>query len=162
MSALLQGTTYVLTNKSLHVLVDAEIGPCGACVQTGKDSSSMPLSEVGAIAVNAKGSGACVCCAFPALMVGTPLGSPMANWGAGKNRPASTLRMVINAPDEAAAMIRAAKEQAQRDVMTGNMMQMQQMMQHQPGGVVPLGYSGMSAGRDGTFYHVYLYSQNTD
>lgn len=90
------------------------------------------------------------CCPFPALMMGTPLGSPMANYGGGKHRPASTLRMVLNDPDEAAALLRAAKEQYQRDVMTGGMMQMQMqqqmmMMQQQPGGVFPPGYTAMSA-----------------
>jgi hypothetical protein len=42
---------------------------------------------------------------------------------------------------EAAAMIRAAKEQAQRDGLMTSNMQMQQMMQkqQQPGGVVPRG-----------------------
>lgn len=146
--AILKGTLYFLTNKNLGVIVDAAIGPCGVCMRTGVDSGSMPLTEIRSVGINAKGGGACLCCPFSALMVGTPLGSPLANFGGGKGRAASTLRMVVADPDEAAAMIRAAKDTCALDAAAGGAMAMMQAMQRQPGGMVPP--VGMTAGAPAT------------
>lgn len=115
----------------------AQFGRWGCLVKFGLDNGSLPLSEVGTIASNAKRYGACPCYPFSALIVGTPRGHPMANYGGDEHNPPTMLQMIINDSDEAAAVLQAAKEQYQRDVMTEGMMKMQmpqQMMmtQQQP------------------------------
>ena len=105
-----KGTTYVLTDRNVHVMIDASFGPCGQCYRTGTDWGTVGLNEVRSLVVNNASSGVfSCCCAAGSLNLGVPYGSPVANYGGGKRTLPSTLRMFIANPDEARALIQDAK-----------------------------------------------------
>lgn len=105
-----EGTTYVLTDRNVHVMIDASFGPCGQCYRTGTDWGTVGLNQVQSLVVNNASSGllSC-CCAVGSLNLGVPYGSPVANYGGGKRSAPSTLRMYVDNPDEARALIQDAK-----------------------------------------------------
>ena len=71
----LEGTTYFLTDKALHIVRDVDC--CGGCYRSGNDYGSVALNEIKSIAVNNAASGACGCCySFSSLDVGVPISSP--------------------------------------------------------------------------------------
>jgi len=86
-----EGTTYVLTDRNVHVMIDASFGPCGQCYRTGTDWGTVGLNQVQSLVVNNASSGllSC-CCAVGSLNLGVPYGSPVANYGGGKLRSANS------------------------------------------------------------------------
>lgn len=106
----LEGTTYFLTDKALHVVRDIDC--CGGCYRSGNDYGSVALNQIMSIAVNNAASGACGCCYnFSSLDMGVPLSSPAANHVVGsKTSRAARLRMVISDVDEARSLVQQAKE----------------------------------------------------
>ena len=106
----LEGTTYFLTDKALHIVRDVDC--CGGCYRSGNDYGSVALNEIKSIAVNNAASGACGCCySFSSLDVGVPISSPAATLVAGtKHERAAQLRMFISDVNEARSLVQQAKE----------------------------------------------------
>lgn len=81
----------MLTDRNVHVMIDASFGPCGQCYRTGTDWGTVGLNQVQSLVVNNASSGllSC-CCAVGSLNLGVPYGSPVANYGGGKLRSANS------------------------------------------------------------------------
>ena len=94
-----KGTTYVLTDRNVHVMIDASFGPCGQCYRTGTNGGTVGLNEVKSLVVNNASSGVfSCCCAMGSLNLGVPYGSPVANYGGGKRTLPSRCEMFIAKP----------------------------------------------------------------
>ena len=105
--SLFEGTTYFLTDKALHVLVDASVGGC--LYRTGKDSGQVGLNEIKSIVVNNAASGLCAGFSPSTLDVQVPYGSPVANSGGSSDKSPGTFKMFVQNPDEARKLLMAAK-----------------------------------------------------
>jgi hypothetical protein len=83
----MRATSYILTNKNMYQMVDADIG--GGCIKTGLDGGSEELSSVTSVAIDNKGGGACDLCPISGVVLGMPVGSVLANTGGRQSKRSS-------------------------------------------------------------------------
>lgn len=122
-NAYMKGIIMVVTDKRVYRSVDnSNAGSKPPCCVTGKDSADLPLSDINSIGQDNPGK-MCGIQLLPTTQVvlGTPMGHPLATAGGSKHTPPSKAMIYCEDPESTMRLIREAKEalaqQAQQPIM---------------------------------------------
>jgi len=104
----LASVVYVITDKRVYQSVDVT---GGACCIPGKDSGDVTLNDINGTSMDMPGScGGVQCCPVKQVVLGLPLGHPLANAGGTKHTPHTKMQMFVDDPDAVIALLRKAKD----------------------------------------------------
>jgi hypothetical protein len=104
---------YVLTDKRLYQSLDKYQSLDAVCCTQGVDNGDVELKDINSVGLDMPGA-ACgqQCCPTKFVVIGLPMGHPLAKLGGGKHIPATKMAILVDDPPKAARMIREAKDAA--------------------------------------------------
>ena len=100
---------YVLTNKRLYQSLEKPVAV--VCCSQGIDNGDVELKDINSVGQDMPGM-QCgqQCCPTKFVVVGLPMGHPLAKLGGTKHTPATKMALLVDDPPQAATMIREAKD----------------------------------------------------
>ena len=101
---------YVLTDKRLYQSIDKPVGTARWWV----DNGDVELKDINSVEQDLPGPCDCdqQCCPVKAVVLGLPMGHPLAKLGGSKYTPATKMVLLVDDPPQAATMIREAKDKS--------------------------------------------------
>lgn len=107
--AILASVVYIITDKRVYQSVDVTGG--NTCCIPGKDSGDVTLNDINGTSMDMPGScGGQNCCPVKQVVLGLPLGHPLANAGGTKHTPHTKMQMFVDNPEAVIALLRQAKD----------------------------------------------------